>query len=127
KVMHEMDIVWEEVWKKELLRWFILIDEKVASDKPHLADFIGRYTWPFVEESLTILPSSKKTANRKEKGTSGGASKKVAGAKVAKKTAAKQTPWVDPHYDYPLVRFTPASLKRCWEVPIAQGQRADLW
>lgn len=126
KVMHEMDIVWEEVWKKELLRWFILIDEKVVANKPHLSDFVGRYTWPFVEEDLALQAPSQKPVKKRAK-TSNQTTSKKSSATVFKKSASKQSPFVDPSYDYPLVRFTPAALKRCWEVPIAQGQRADLW
>ena len=133
KGVHELDLVWADVWKPQLLNWFILIDDDFLKTKPSFSDAKGRYWYPLLGEGETEkdILDNKHLDRKKKTNTKRGAREKnselqntATPAKKTKKTAAQA---VDPNWDYPLIRYSPNILKKCWDVPIAQSDRLMIW
>ena len=141
KNLGELDIAWREVWKPELLRWFILIDEDFLSKKPELAKAKGRYWHPLVDEFLALEEAemakpkrapAKKTSARKNSLNQGEnpetASPKQRQQRAHSHLGRKKTEKLFvPEWDYPVVRITEKTVQKCWDVPVDREARLQIW
>ena len=129
---NELDIAWNDVWKPELLRWFKVITPDFTQDHPKYKDCMGRYWHPLldiqvVETHVENQPTAKqsKRGNKTEIKTSEEMLQKVAKTRVNKGKRVQALG--DPHWDYPVIRYSPNTFKSCWEEPLTREARANLW
>lgn len=114
---NELDIVWNDVWKPELLQWFVQITPAFAQQHPRHKEHIGRYWHPLLEMLEWVEPPKTKKTPRV-----------LTDALVVVKTKGKAKRLVeDPSWDYPLIRYTTNVFKACWDEPLTREARADLW
>lgn len=113
---HELDVAWETVWKVELLRWFVKIDQDFIDKHPQYASCEGRYWHPLLEhtEEQQSPAKTRKTAATKTKTSTPRKTKKI-------------TPLIDEQWDYPVIRYTTGVLKKHWDTPLTSEARTSLW
>lgn len=128
---NELEIVWTQVWKPELCRWFRLIDEAFIATHPHYAPYKGRFWHPLLDEHPTEedkQPKSVKKSKTIQQKTLQISHDEQNAIKVARSKKTKKQKLVeDPTFDYALVRFTLNTFKSCWEEPLTREARSDLW
>ena len=127
---NELDIVWKEVWKPELLQWFQLITPDFISQNPQFASCLGRYWHPL----LTVLwethesEAPAKPLKKVRKISTPTEAQRVAVVKKSVKRSEKTLkPATASDWDYPFIRYSPNVLKLCWDEPLTHEARADLW
>lgn len=131
KMVHETDLVWKEVWKPQLLRWFVYIDDHFLQTRPQYQNQKGRYWHPLLDWGQDVAPKPKKSKKTKDLSLSSETkdlpSETKTQVKTQAKSRAKAGAFKDPVWDYPTIRFSEPVIKRCWEVPLAQEARVALW
>lgn len=131
---NELEIVWTQVWKPELCRWFCLIDDNFIINNPYYAPYKGRFWHPLLDEQSVedkqVKPvkksSSKSMQNTVQISHDEQTAIKAARSKKVKKIKPEKLV-EDPTFDYPLVRFNLNAFKSCWEEPLTREARSDLW
>ena len=120
---NELDIVWKDVWKVELLRWFVLIDDEFLIKRPQYFSCKGRYWHPLLDDINVQQPAPHKKSKKIASGDGQDISKpKKSGVK--KKAGAKV---LDSEWDFPVIRYTERALKSCWDIPMTSDTRSSLW
>lgn len=129
---NELDIAWNDVWKPELLRWFQVITLEFVDLHPIYKNCVGRYWHPLLDINHTQVSEDKKTGKNTTKTSSKMRSQfdediahKVSKTRVTK--AKKMHILGDPSWDYPNIRYSPNIFKSCWEEPLTDEARANLW
>ena len=117
----ELDVAWTEVWKEELLRWFIEIDEEFLKNRPQYAAHKGRFWYPLLDD-INEEQKAQVPAKKKPKQTASGVKGLAKKSRGAKTTATPVSDW-----DFPNIRYTSNVFKSCWDVPLNSETRTSLW
>mgnify|MGYP000941322398 CR=1 FL=1 len=132
KVNHELDLAWNDVWKPQLLTWFVLIDDDFVEKKPSYRPALGRYWYPLLtNEPQEAKSGVSKSRKRNKKETAEAPEQTLqkpsaSGKKVGRSKKHEGVP-VDPSWDYPLIRYSQSSLRKCWDIPVSRPDRLLIW
>lgn len=117
---HDLLIVWNDVWKPELLKFFTLIDDVFIQNHPEFVHCKNRLWHPlcFVEHKTQfdlqpIHPSEEKPQKRSR-----------LSSKIQKKD---KTLSIDPTWDFPVLTYTVSTFRYCWDEPMNSTSRKDFW